>query len=276
MKHNTNWDIFHDETMNFEFAAQGFQLLTIDNFDVLDELLAVYNEISLNYQVGFTATLLVPDHSHRKLVHEKVSSILAATIKRYFKSYRQMCCGYAVKKANDVNSYMPLHQDISMVKPKGRPGLSFWFPLACTDENNGNLQLVPKSHLFYRHERAAGTPFPLIEKEEKLREHYLKAIPTKKGQAIVFDQTLFHASPPNMSKENRVVATSVLLPEEKPTFYYHRKFETDPVELKAYKVADDFYFSHQLGTTPKNIQAIENLKEHAPKKDTSLFPKLMI
>ncbi|MBC8757039.1 phytanoyl-CoA dioxygenase family protein [Kordia sp. YSTF-M3] len=276
MKYDTKWDIFHDEAMNSEFAAQGYQILTIDNFDVLNELLAVYNETSLNYNAGFTATLLVPDHSHRKLIHEKVASILAPTIKRYFKSYRQMCCGYAVKKGNDVNSYMPLHQDISMAKPEGRAGLSFWFPLVATDKENGNLQLVPKSHLFYRHERAAGTSFPLLEQEEKLREHYLKPIPTKLGQAIVFDQTLFHASPPNMSEKDRVVATNVLLPEEKPTFYYHRKVETTPVELEAYKVEDDFYFSHQLGTRPKDLEAIENFKEHAPKKDTSLFPKLMI
>jgi ectoine hydroxylase-related dioxygenase (phytanoyl-CoA dioxygenase family) len=275
MKYDTKWDIFHDDTMNSEFAAQGYQVLTIDNFEIMNELLAVFDEISTNYQSGFMATLLVQDHSHRKLIHEKVSRILTSTIKHYFKSYRQICCGYAVKKANDVNSFMPLHQDISMVKPEGRPGLSFWFPLVSTDEKNGNLQLVPKSHLFYRHERAAGTPFPLLEKEDKLREHYLKAIPTKKGQAIVFDQTLFHASPPNISEENRVVATSVLLPEEKPTFYYYRKIETDPVELKAYKVADDFYFSHQLGTAPKNLLAIENFTEHSPTKDLSLFPKLM-
>ena len=274
MKYN-QWDIFRDEHMNAEFAAQGYQVLSIDNFDILNELSAVYEETSGNYEASFMATLLVQDHSHRKLIHEKVSTILAATIKKHFKSYRQICCGYAVKKANDVNSLMPLHQDISMLKPEGRPGLSFWLPLVSTDKENGNLQLVPKSHLFYRHERAAGTPFPLLEKESKLREHYLKAIPTKKGQIIVFDQTLFHASPPNTSKKNRVVATSVLLPEEKPTFYYHRKVETNPVEIKAYKVTDDFYFSHQLGTAPKDLQAIENFKEHSPTKDLALFPKLM-
>ncbi|MGH1386566.1 phytanoyl-CoA dioxygenase family protein [Kordia sp.] len=269
------WDIFNDETVNAEFATQGYTVLSIDDINILEELSAMYTETAASYQAGFSATLLVQNFSHRKEIHKKVSTVLAGTINKYFKSYRQICCGFAVKKANDSSSHMPLHQDISMVQPQGRPGLSFWFPLVTTNEKNGNLQLVPKSHLFYRHERAAGTPFPLLEKEEELRAHYLKAIPTKKGQAIVFDQTLFHASPPNMSSENRVVATSVLLPEEKPTYYYHRKFNTNPVELTSYKVTDDFYFTHQLGMEPKHVEAIAHFPEYSPTKDLSLFPKLI-
>ncbi len=232
MKENINWDIFCDERSNIQFAESGYQILNIDAPEILEELFDLYQTVASKYRSGFSATILISDPQHRKSVHEKVSEILAPVIKHYFKSYRQICCGFAVKNPKARHGEMPLHQDISMVQPGGRPALGFWLPLVPTCKVNGNLQVVPKSHLYYRHERAAGTPFPLLARENELRAHYLKPLPTKYGQAIVIDHTLFHASPPNMSGTDRVVGVSVLLPEEKPAFYYFRNAGTVPVEWR--------------------------------------------
>ena len=274
LKEDTNWDIFYDEKMNADFSQKGFQILTVDDINILEELSEVYDEVSHKYDDGFTTTFLIPDHSHRKLMHEKVSKILENTIQLYFKSYRQICAGFAVKKSGDQKSEMPLHQDISMLEPNGRPGLSFWLPLMPTNKNNGNLEVIPKSHLFHSHARAAGTPFPLINKEAELREHYLLPIPTKYGQVIVINQALFHASPSNLSNANRVVATSVLLPQEVSAFYYFRIKNVQPAILESYKVPDDFYFDLHLGTRPNSIKLNTSFEEHTSSADLSLFPKI--
>ncbi len=271
MKENINWDIFCDEQSNVRFAEKGYQILNIDSSEILKEIFDLYQTVSSKYRSGFSATILILDPQHRKSIHEKISKILERVIKHYFKSYRQICCGFAVKNSKAREGEMPLHQDISMIQPGGRPALGFWLPLVPTCKVNGNLQVVPKSHLDYRHERAAGTPFPLLAREKELRTHYLKPLPTKYGQAIVFDQNIFHASPPNMSGTDRVVAVSVLLPEEKPTFYYFRKEETVPVELEAYRVNDDFYLSCQLGLRPKDILPDHSLPEAPPPASFSSF-----
>ena len=91
-------------------------------------------------------------------------------------------------------------------------------------------------------------------------------------KAIVFDHTLFHASPPNMGGTDRVVCVSALLPEEKPTFFYFRDVETAPVKLEAYRVKDDFYLNHQLGfNRPIDILPDHCLPEAPPPDSFSFF-----
>lgn len=272
MNENINWDIFCDEQSNIQFAERGYQILNIDSPEILEEISDLYQTVSSKYRSGLSITIQIPDTRHRKSIHEKISKILEPVIKHYFKSYHQICCGFLVKKSKAPEGEFPLHQDISMIQQGGRPALSLWLPLVPTCKVNGNLQVVPKSHLYYRHERAAGTPFPLLDREKELRAHYLKPLPTKYGQAIVFDHTLFHASPPNMSGTDRVVCVSALLPEEKPTFFYFRNEETVPVELEAYRVNDDFYLSCQPGfSRPMDILPDHSLTEAPPPASFSFF-----
>lgn len=266
--------IFHDAVLNQLFAQQGYVVLNVVNLTILAELTQLFDQVAVRYQSGFAVTLLLPDAAHRQAMHEQVARLLAPTITHYFQDYRQLCGGFAVKKAQDEDSEMPLHQDISMLQPGGRPGLSFWLPLVPTDGQNGNLQVVPGSHRHYRHARAAGTPFPFLTQEEALRRHYLVPVPTRYGQAIVIDQALFHASPPNGSAAERPVATSVLLPAEAPAYYYFRRPDLEPTQLEAYVVPDEFFFAHRIGTPPTQGPAAAVFPEQVPAGDFARLPSL--
>ena len=255
------WDIFHEDAMNLEFARCGYLILDIGDITLLDELSSIFDSYASFYSSGFMATLLVPDKGHRHDMHAMVSSVLRDIIHRCFKMYRPLCAGFAVKQADEPDSAMPLHQDISMLQPGGRSGLSFWLPLVPTDKENGCLHVVPGSHLYHRQPRAPGTPLPLVNKGVDRMTDYLQPLPTRRGQAIVIDQALFHASPPNRHVARRPVATSVLLPQEKQAFYYFRNRETDPVTLEAYAVDDDFYLSHQLGARPAAAKPVGIMNE---------------
>ncbi len=85
---------------------------------------------------------------------------------------------------------------------------------------------------------------------------YTSAAPVLSGDAPIGTVTY------TLGGTDRVVVVSVLLPEEKPTFFYFRNEETVPVELEAYRVNDDFYLNHQLGfSRPIDILPDYSLQE---------------
>jgi hypothetical protein len=254
------WDIFHDDAMNLEFARCGYVIIDVGDHNLLERLRSIFEQDIALYTSGFMATLLIPDVEHRRRMQHWVSEALRTIIQRCFKRYRSLCGGFAVKQPDEPDSAMPMHQDISMLQPGGRPGLSFWLPLVPTDIDNGCLQVVPGSHLFNRQPRAPGTPLPLDKGAEQMTS-YLQPLPTRLGQAIVIDQALFHSSPPNRHAVMRTVATSVLLPQESQTFYYFRNIHTSPVTLEAYAVDDEFYLDHRLGTRPVAARPVAIMNE---------------
>lgn len=255
--------IFKKQSINNQFSKNGYVLLDIPDSNLTNQLTDIFKDVATLYHKGFSTTMLFSDAHHRIEIHQKVSKLLIEIVDHYLFSYRQICAGFAVKNANDVHSSMPLHQDITMSAPGGRPGLSFWMPLVPTNEQNGNLQVVPGSHLLYRTPRAPGTPFPFHEEEEEIRRKYLKSIPTTLGQVIIIDQSLFHASPPNMTEQIRPVATSILIPAESRLHYYYRETTTRPIKLKGYAVEDNFFFHQTLGAPAHSGTPTEVILENA-------------
>jgi len=261
MNTNKHWEIFNNPEWNLRFREQGYLLIdAIADIDYsnLDKL---YNATQAHYQTGFFATILSRDQEHRKLIHENIKEQLARFVNRHFINYRQVICGYAVKQANQESSAMPIHQDISMLEKEQRPGLSLWIPMVDTHKENGYLQILPGSHMLYREYRAPGTPFPARQQEAYIRENMLRAVEIPRGQAIVFDQALFHCSPPNCSGKARPVATSVLIPKEAALRYYHRNTQHDQVMLEEYAVEEDFFLHHQIGTVPVDQTLLRRIPE---------------
>ena len=156
---------------------------------------------------------------------------------------------------------MPLHQDITMVKEGGRPAISLWCPLVDVDRGNGCLEVVAGSHLLGGGPRAPGTAFIGRQAEAEIRARYLRPLPLGAGQAVLMNQAVFHASPPNASATSRPVAVSVLAPREKPLVYYHRHATGSDVRLEEFEVADDFYVRHLLGARPEQGRSLGFIRE---------------
>jgi ectoine hydroxylase-related dioxygenase (phytanoyl-CoA dioxygenase family) len=125
-----------------------------------------------------------------------------------------------------------------------------WCPLVDVDERNGCLQVVKGSHATSHPPRAACTPFAYEHLEPYLREHCLTAVPMKAGQAMLFDQRLFHCSPPNRDSADRVAATAVLAPRDVPLRYYHVIDRREPARLEVFEVEDRFFLTHVAGRRP--------------------------
>jgi ectoine hydroxylase-related dioxygenase (phytanoyl-CoA dioxygenase family) len=195
--------------------------------------------------------MLSGDWRNREAVDAGIRRLIAPRVDALFTGYRIAFCTFAVKDPRSEVSEVPLHQDWSFVDEQRFTSIGLWCPLIDVNVENGCLQMVKGSHAFGHPPRAACTPFAYPELVPYLRATSLMPIPMKAGQAMLFDQRLFHASPPNRSLVERVAATAVLVPNESTLRYYHVVDRHKPTCIEVFEVDDQFYLRHVAGHRPE-------------------------
>jgi ectoine hydroxylase-related dioxygenase (phytanoyl-CoA dioxygenase family) len=202
-------------------------------------------------RAGFDSTLLSGDKGLRAEADHLVRSALVGPVAELLDGVRIAFCSFVAKSPDGGASEVPLHQDWSFVDEARYCSLGLWCPLVDVDAVNGCLQIVPGSHVGVHAPRAAFSPFRYAQIAEQLRGSYLFAVPMQAGQAMLFDNRLMHASPPNRSARLRVAATAVLVPSEAQLLYYHMADRRDPDRVEVFEVEDSFYLTNDLPQRPK-------------------------
>jgi hypothetical protein len=148
------------------------------------------------------------------------------------------------------------HQDWSFVEEPLFDSATIWCPLVDVDRRNGNLQVIPRSHLIdhYIRARFMNKPFDAIDPEQM--SAMLIDIPMKAGEAIMLNSRLIHASPCNLSGVCRVAASLVIAPAQASLFHW----AADPrekMEIKKLAVTEDFFWQFSCYEYPDSITPIE-------------------
>ena len=259
MIENIQSRIFFDKTLQSDFERDGYVVIELLGSQELISLCSIFNQYQHHHAIdGFSATILNSDLNYRYTVHQEISAIVSSIIDSVISNYRLICCGFAVKQPSRSGGEISLHQDITMVEPKPRPGISIWAPLVEVDQTNGCLQVVAGSHHFNVNclRRAPGTPFVGNHLETEIRNHYLQSIPLKAGQVIIMNHATFHASDGNRSNSVRPVVAIVLAPNGQSLNYYYRHNNDNNIVLEAFKVDEDFFLTHALGARPHNSKSL--------------------
>jgi hypothetical protein len=116
-----------------------------------------------------------------------------------------------VHKRPGPESGMFLHDDRTYVDERAHRAHTIWVSLvdASPEIGNGCLYVVPGSHLISSCASGSRTPDWVRPYEAYLRR-FLKAVPTRAGEAIVYDSKALHCSPPNTTETTReAIATAV-------------------------------------------------------------------
>jgi ectoine hydroxylase-related dioxygenase (phytanoyl-CoA dioxygenase family) len=221
---------------------------------------------------AFDSTILAKDESHRREVHEAIRSVLSAKLRLLSIDRRIILCTFVVKAAQRPDGEVPLHQDWCFFDESAGSPIGVWCPLVDVDEGNGCLQVVKGSHRVSAAPRPVRGPFAFPDLVPLLRQRYLRSIPMRAGDAMIFDQRLFHASLPNHSATERVAATAVLVPAAAALRYYHVE---DPVRapwsVEVFAVENDFYLRHRPGRRPESATTLGTIDLRSYLPDTSIL-----
>lgn len=230
--------IFKEPSLAEEFKTKGFVIVPFLSSEQIQELTLLYQKLYPEGVKGFFPTTFAQNPAHRAEVNRSIKAICTARMNQLFEDYKVFFSSFIVK-APGKKSELVLHQDMTLVNEKIFTGMNIWCPLIDLEGNNGVLNVLPESHRLFFTYHGSSLPdiYDYVKSEIK---QYLTAVPLKAGQAIIFDQSIIHYSPPNLSdKELVVINTFVAHKEAEIRICYHDK-ENQADKVEVFAQADDF------------------------------------
>ncbi|MCB0754795.1 MAG: phytanoyl-CoA dioxygenase family protein [Flavobacteriales bacterium] len=223
--------VFKDPEMQKTFEEQGYVTVQFYTPEEIAELNKLYDDLHPVDEKGFYPSTFSQDKNYRQKADEEIRRIGNRTISNVLQDQKVVCGSFIVKYPGP-DSEMCVHQDMTLVDETEFTGINIWCPLVDLTDTNGAIYALPKSHRMYPTYRGATVPniYQDVTKEivDFMTPLYLKA-----GEAVIFDQSIIHYSPPNFSDERRVV-TNIYFTHKDARFitaYYNKEEDAEKVEL---------------------------------------------
>lgn len=236
-----------------DFDRVGYVIVPFLDAADVRALLDFYESRAITPVGGFHGSMYHNDLDYRHAVCHAVKNKLQERIEPYLIDHHVCLSNFMVKEPEDPTSEMPLHQDWSFVDEPEYRSVHVWAPIVDVDERNGCLAIVPGSQHLSDPVRAFADDTPFREGFPYLRERYLKELPMKAGQAILYDGRLVHGSRPNTTTERRLVAQGIAVPREATLSF---SFRVSPTQVELFAVNDQFYLDYVLGERPRNVPSL--------------------
>lgn len=159
---------------------------------------------------------------HSQSIHYKramealIRPIVASSCEATFVDHVPYLSTFITKWPGPDSGFGP-HQDPTLVDERRFRGVSIWTPLEATGVanglDNGMLHVVPGSHRFAEGPRVRNVNESVFaEYSDIVVDRWGVGVPTRPGEAIVFDNRIIHYSMPNETSTPRVVVSLGMRP----------------------------------------------------------------
>ncbi len=245
--------IFTDPKHQAEFNENGYVIVPFVSAEQIDALFGVYKSCYPEGVEGFFTTTFANNVEHREKVNHSIREICLKRIDSLFENYKILFSSFIVKAPGE-NSRLIMHQDMSLVDEKVYSGINIWCPMVDLTETNGAIELLPKSHRFYQTYRGSSIPDIYDDVKDEV-ENLMQPCYLKAGEAIIFDQSIIHNSPPNLSDTERpTINTFVAHKDARIKISYWDK-ESFGNNIEIFEQEDDFLekfenFGHNIFSRP--------------------------
>lgn len=199
--------VFKDPALQQQMEQNGFVVVPFYTQEEMEELLEVFNSQHSSQQVsGFFSSTFSMDTDYRRRANDAIISICKRRMDELLTDYKVWCGSFLVK-ASDENSHLSVHQDMTLVDESKFSGFNIWCPLVDLTKENGPLMVLPGSHRLVPTLRGSTIP-GIYEDTHELIYELMDTLTLQAGTAVIFDQSIIHASPPNRSGQLRPVTNT--------------------------------------------------------------------
>jgi len=256
---------FQDPILASRFALDGYVTMPLLSSEEVAALRAFFHETHPTVPEGFHSSSFSTDRSEKERVNARVEEVFGPKVGALFQPIRKLGSCF-LSKSPGPQGEMPIHQDWTVVDESRFCSVTIWCALQDTDERNGAMQVIAGSPRFSDALRSPTLDDPFRHLHAEMRAD-LRNVPLRAGEAIIFNQALLHASPPNTGTEPRIAVTYGLIAQEAELLFYHRNEEE---RVEQYAVPDHFFqeYNTQIGQRPA-IGALTDTFDHTPKPVTS-------
>lgn len=231
--------VFKEEQHQASFEKNGFVILPFYTPEEIKELEAVYHTLHPVDEKGFFPSTFSQDKSYRHQADSEIRRIGNRSIEKYCHNIKVVFGAFIVKSPGP-ESGMCVHQDMSLVDESRFTGINIWVPLVDLTIENGALFVLPGSHRLFPTYRGSSIPEFFAPVMDDMID-FLQPVLVKAGQAVFFDQSIIHFSPPNYSSKIRIVTNTYFTHQssEYRTYYWNKELHGSQ-QLEAFAQDNDF------------------------------------
>jgi hypothetical protein len=218
--------VFRDSSMQEEFEKNGFVVVDFYTPEEVEEVKSLYHLLHPKGEEGFFPSTFSKDKNYRETTDTELKRIGDKRFNELLQNF-QIINGSFIVKSPGEDSYLHVHQDMTLVDESVYTGINIWTTTVDLTDDNGVLYALPESHRFYPTYRGHTLRGFYDGIQEEIKD-YMTPYFLKAGQAIIFDQSIIHFSPPNLGTEVRIVS-NVYFTHEDAKFMtcYHDKENPD-------------------------------------------------
>src|SRR5690606_28742754 len=239
---------FSNQALQQEFETNGFVKINALDNEAVATLKNYYESLNLKDELGYGFHISM-DQENKSVVAEamnKIFEVALPQLNHYFDNAQVFTCSYVVKEPNP-QGVVPAHQDWTFVADETQHcSVTVWIPLVDVNMDNGALGAIKGSHLFSDYHRPSPSPEvpnPLGDAMFSIFP-YFDIIELKAGEALVFNNKTFHASPPNTSNETRLAVGLGFTQKDAQLRHYYLKPNGKQDTVIEYEIDKDFFHKY--------------------------------
>jgi ectoine hydroxylase-related dioxygenase (phytanoyl-CoA dioxygenase family) len=233
--------LIKDKDYEDSLSELGFCIAPLFDEAQIDAVKKLYLQFSTTNKVsGLIASHSKTDPELSIQISESLKDIVMPSLNGWFDDFDFFIGGFMVKEANTPSEF-PLHQDWNIVDEGIYTSYQIWIPLELSSIYNGGIFVLPGSHRFFNNSRSGSYGMPRINTDPSLRDLCVDmTIPP--GSALIYHNSLFHASHPNRSNNNRISAIINIYEKKAPLTYTHKNNSLNQSER--YAINNRLFLTH--------------------------------
>lgn len=235
-----NYRILRDQFLDVRMRAHGYVVLPMLNAEEVAHFKRLYDKWHTRGPERFYKSYFSADKEYREEVEREVLRVLLPKLQKHFQPFKAFGGMYVIKPQGDPG-HIPAHQDWSFVDETKNWSINLWCPLIDTIGENGNMQMLPGSHLFMETLRGWGTPEVYAHLKDDIEPH-LVDVPLKAGECVFFHHGIVHCSTMNDKETPRVSIGLSMVEKDAPLRYAYLAEGKERAEL--FEVTPDFYINY--------------------------------
>ena len=246
--------LFHNAELQSEFSEKGIVKVPMLSAEQVAHLLREIGHLrpADNFDPGSIGKNIVTYHcsfldenvDYKRRAYDLIREFFEPHIQKFLPEYRVLNCNFYVKPPG--TGRFTVHQNWPML-PLDETSVTIWCPLVDTEESNGALQVVEGSHKIVPHIEGPGVAPYFAGWEEDLIEKYLRPIPMRSGEAVIFDDSLLHWSAQNDSDTARIAIQILCVPSKSTPCYFHLPSGASQKKFEMLEVDSDFFIERSVG-----------------------------
>lgn len=243
-----------------EYIKYGYVIIRdVVNDDAIIKILNTFDEIT-KMPGYFESDRLQTTIAFGEEIHNKaINSIKSVSESIFNKFLDSQLCNYDFGGGIIIKNkgcWFAPHQDCSIIDEYQSTTTYAWIPTVDMNDNNGTFYVIPGSHLWAAWQRSSQYPSWPLKKFSKLLWEQMIPLYLNKGDLLLFDSALIHASGENKTNEKRIAFNACIIDKNAQHVQYVLDQYTPKGKIEKYLVDKDFWYKGNLNGRPEGYKRV--------------------